>query len=378
MKNKLLAFALLPLLASTNLTAQAASPKVPTKPKTTVVTQKEKSFINDQRTATLSSDEAINIAVYKAANRGVVNIAPVASAEDYIVNHTAEGCGSGVIISRDGSILTNYHVVEDSGHVRVTLWDGSSYHGVVVGVAKQTGFAVVKIKPPETLKLTIIPLGDSSQLEVGRHVFAIGNPFGLDRSMTVGIVSSLGRTIPVAKGRLIKGIIQTDAAINPGNSGGPLLDSLGRVVGITTAIYTNNGLSSGVGFAIPINIAKNVIPQILDYHRVLRPELGVEVTPAGEVGLRVLKVAKGSPADKAGLSGAKIVVYDIGGGLVLQKPDLTVADIILEADGVATNTVDGLMSYIESKKPNQVVTLTVIRTGRAIKIPVKLIGGVSD
>lgn len=141
-------------------------------------------------------------------------------------------------------------------------------------------------------------------------------------------------------------------------------------MGITTAIYTNNGLSSGVGFAIPINIAKNVIPQILDYHRVLRPELGVEVTPAGEVGLRVLKVAKGSPADKAGLSGAKIVLYDIGAGLVV-KPDLSVADIILEADGVQTNTVDGLMSYIESKKPNQVVTLTVIRNGRAVKIPVK-------
>lgn len=370
------------LLLSTLTPTLALSPKAVTKPKITAAPikeiVKEKSFVNDQRPATLSNAEAINIAVYKSANRGVVNIAPVASAEDYIVNHTAEGCGSGVIISRDGSILTNYHVVEDSGHVRVTLWDGSSYHGVVVGVDKQTDLAVVKIKPPETLKLTIIPLGDSSQLEVGRNVYAIGNPFALDRTMTVGIVSSLGRTIPVAKGRLIKGVIQTDAAINPGNSGGPLLDSLGRVVGITTAIYTNNGLSSGVGFAIPINIAKNVIPQILDFHRVLRPELGVEVTPAGEVGLRVLKVAKGSPADKAGLSGAKVVVYDIGNGLVLQKPDLSVADIILEADGTPTNTVDGLMSYIESKKPNQVVTLTVIRSGRAVKIPVKLIGGVSD
>jgi len=149
----------LPLLATANLTAQANSPSLPAKPKTTVVAakekSKEKSFVSDQRPTTLSSDEAINIAVYKAANRGVVNIAPVASAEDYILNHTAEGCGSGVIISRDGSILTNYHVVEDSEHVRVTLWDGSSYHGVVVGVDKQTDLAVVKIKPPETLKLTI-------------------------------------------------------------------------------------------------------------------------------------------------------------------------------------------------------------------------------
>jgi len=365
--------------ASTTKAGVKSGPKLSPKPAARPGVKKSESvFVNDIRPATLSGDEIINIAVYKGANRGVVNIAPVASAEDYILNHTAEGCGSGVIISSDGNILTNYHVIEQSEHVRVTMWDGSSYHGVVSGIDKQTDLAIVKIKPPETSKLTIIPLGDSSQLEVGRRVFSIGNPFGLDRTMTVGVVSSLGRTIPVAKGRLIKGVIQTDAAINPGNSGGPLLDSLGRVVGITTAIYTTNGLSSGVGFAIPINIAKNVIPQILEHHRVLRPDLGVEVTPAGEVGVRVLRVAKDSPADKAGLSGPKVVVYDIGNGLVLQKPDFTVADIILEADGIATNTVDGLMSYIESKQSNQVVTLTVIRSGRAIKIPVKLIGGVSD
>jgi S1-C subfamily serine protease len=339
---------------------------------------KKEVFLNDLRPPVLSNDEIVNITVYKNANRGVVNIAPLVSAEDYMVNHTAEGCGSGVIISTDGNILTNYHVVDNAEHVRVTLWDGSSFHGKVVGIDKQTDLAVINIKPPATTQLTVIPLGDSSQLEVGRRVFSIGNPFALDRTMTVGIVSSLGRTIPVAKGRLIKGVIQTDAAINPGNSGGPLLDSLGRVVGITTAIYSTTGGSSGVGFAIPVNIAKSVIPQILDHHRVLRPELGVEVTPAGEVGLRVLTVAKGSPADLAGLSGAKIVIYDIGGGIALQRPDLTVADIILEADGIPTNTVDGLMSYIESMKPNQAVTLTVIRNGRAVKIPVKLIGNVSD
>lgn len=349
---------------------------------TTVVTPARKApvFLNDLRPPVLSNDEIVNITVYKNANRGVVNIAPLVSAEDYMVNHTgvAEGCGSGVIISTDGNILTNHHVVDNADHVRVTLWDGSSFHGKVVGVDKQTDLAVINIKPPATTKLTVIPLGDSSQLEVGRRVFSIGNPFALDRTMTVGIVSSLGRTIPVAKGRLIKGVIQTDAAINPGNSGGPLLDSLGRVVGITTAIYSTSGGSSGVGFAIPINIAKSVIPQILDHHHVVRPELGVEVTPAGEVGLRVLTVAKGSPAETAGLSGAKIVIYDIGGGIALQRPDLTVADIILEADGIPTNTVDALMSYIESTKPNQAVTLTVIRNGRALKIPVKLIGNVSD
>ncbi len=362
-----------PATKTSTLKSQQAAEQIKSRP----VKAAEKVFVNDIRPATLSNDEIVNIAVYKGANRGVVNIAPLASAEVYTLNHSAEGCGSGVIISSDGNILTNYHVINDAEHVRVTLWDGSSFHGLVKGIDKQTDLAIVNIKPPETSNLTIIPLGDSSQLEVGRRVFSIGNPFGLDRTMTVGVVSSLGRTIPVAKGRLIKGVIQTDAAINPGNSGGPLLDSLGRVVGITTAIYTTNGLSSGVGFAIPINIAKNVIPQILEHHRVLRPELGVEVTPAGEVGVRVLRVAKDSPAAKAGLAGPKVVLYDIGNGMVLQKPDFTVADIILEADGIPTNTVDGLMSYIESKKSNQVVTLTVIRSGRAVKIPVKLIG-VSD
>lgn len=318
--------------------------------------------------------EEENIRVYKSASKGVVNIAPVASAENYILNNAPpQGFGSGIIISDDGVILTNYHVVDNAEHVRVTFFDGSSLHGLVIGADQQTELAVIKVTPPKDFKLTVIPFGDSSRLEVGRRVLVIGNPFSFDRTLTGGIVSSLGRTMMTEQGRLIKGIIQTDAAINPGNSGGPLLDTQGRVVGVTTAIFSKSGQSSGIGFAIPINIAKNVIPQLLEHRRVLRPELGVEATPAGEVGLRVLSVTKGSAADKAGLSGPRIVLYDIGGGLALQKPDWAFADIILAVDGQPTNTVDSLMAYIESKKPNQVVTLTIIRSGRVVKIPVKLI-----
>lgn len=322
----------------------------------------------------LDRQEEENIRVYKSASKGVVNIAPVASAENYILNNMPpQGFGSGIIISEAGVILTNYHVVEGAEHVRVTFHDGSSLHGLVIGVDPQTELAVIKVAPPKGFKLTVIPFGDSSKLEVGRRVLVIGNPFSFDRTLTGGIVSSLGRTMMTEQGRLIKGIIQTDAAINPGNSGGPLLDTQGRVVGITTAIFSKSGQSSGIGFAIPVNIAKNVIPQLLEHRRVLRPELGVEVTPAGEVGLRVLSVSKGSPAQLAGLSGPRIVIYDIGGGLGLQKPDWSFADVILAVDGTPTNTVDSLMAYIESKKPNQVVTLTVIRSGRVVKIPVKLI-----
>jgi S1-C subfamily serine protease len=213
--------------------------------------------------APLSEDEKVNIRVYKTANRAVVNVSTVASAEETMMNNgvVKEGFGSGSIINPDGYILTNNHVVEGFQNVRVTLWDGTNLPGQVVGVDPQTDLAVVKVDPPKNIKLTVLPLGDSGQMEVGRRVLAIGNPFGLDRTMTVGIVSSLGRTMTTAQGRAIKGIIQTDAAINPGNSGGPLLDSQAKIIGINTAIFSRAGQSAGIGFAIPINIAKNIIPQ---------------------------------------------------------------------------------------------------------------------
>jgi S1-C subfamily serine protease len=331
--------------------------------------------VSEKPDAPLTEDERVNVRVYKAANRAVVNISTAASAEETLMNPNnagKEGFGSGAIISDDGYILTNNHVVDGFQHVRVTLWDGTNLQGAVVGVDPQTDLAVVKIDPAKGTKLTVLPLGDSAQMEVGRKVLAIGNPFGLDRTMTDGIVSSLGRTMNTAQGRAIKGIIQTDAAINPGNSGGPLLDSQGKMIGINTAIFSRAGQSAGIGFAIPINIAKNIIPQLIAHHHVQRPEIGVDVVVFSDKGLKVQKVVKGSSAEAAGLQGLRYLQFNLGNGLVLNQQDWGYADLILEVDGQPVKTIDAFFSYIESKKPNQVVTLTILRAGKKIKIPVKL------
>lgn len=327
----------------------------------------------------LTEEEKVNIRVYKTANRAVVFISTMSSAEDTMMNNglVKEGFGSGSIISPEGFILTNNHVVENCQNVGVTLWDGTSLPGQVVGTDPQTDLAVVKIEPPKGAKLTVLPLGDSAQMEVGRRVLAIGNPFGLDRTMTVGIVSSLGRTMTTAQKRTIKGIIQTDAAINPGNSGGPLLDSQGKIIGINTAIFSHAGQSAGIGFAIPINIAKNIIPQLIAHHKVQRPEIGVDVVVFSNAGLKIQRVAKGSPAEAAGLQAFRILQYNLGNGMVLNQQDWLNADSILEVDGQPVKTIDAFFSYIESKKPDQVVTLTILRAGKKLKIPVKLTVGTS-
>lgn len=319
----------------------------------------------------LTEEEALNIRIYKATNKAVVNISSMASAEDLMTNAMpTEGFGSGMIINEKGYILTNNHVVRGADHLVVTLFEGSNVPAELVGFDPHTDLAIIKINPPKNVVLSTIPLGDSSQLEVGRKVLAIGNPFGYDRTLTEGIVSSLGRTIKSENGRLIKGIIQTDAAINPGNSGGPLLDLSGKVVGINTAIFSGTRQSSGIGFAIPINIVKNIIPQLIQHHKVLRPDMGLEVIPDGK-GLRVWRIAKGGPADLAGLSGPKLLLYRYG-DLEWRQIERSYADLIVAVDDVPVNSVDALMSYVESKKPNQVVTLTIIRANRQQKIPVKL------
>ncbi len=326
----------------------------------------------------LTEEEKLFIRIYKTSNRGVVNISTVSSAEEMMTNAVpADGFGSGFIIGTEGYILTNHHVVRGSDHLLVTLYDGSTVQAGLVGYDSQTDLAVLKIKPPKGITLTPIPLGDSSSLEVGRRVLAIGNPFGFDRTLTEGIVSSIGRTIKSENGRLIKGIIQTDAAINPGNSGGPLLDLSGRVVGINTAIFSGTRQSAGIGFASPINIAKNIIPQLIEFHRVLRPDMGVDVIAEEGGGLRVMRLTRGGPAAAAGLQGPRVLVYRYG-ELEWRQIERGFADLIVAVDNVQVNSVDSLMSYIESKKPNQVVTLTVIRANRPLKIPVKLTVGASD
>lgn len=353
-------------------TAESAKPANRPAPK------EQKTVTNSAGKTSLTEEEKLFIRIYKASNRGVVNISTVSSAEEMMTNAVpADGFGSGFIIGTEGYILTNHHVVRGSDHLLVTLYDGSTVQASLVGHDSQTDLAVLRIKPPKGISLTPIPLGDSSSLEVGRRVLAIGNPFGFDRTLTEGIVSSIGRTIKSENGRLIKGIIQTDAAINPGNSGGPLLDLSGRVVGINTAIFSGTRQSAGIGFAIPINIAKNIIPQLIEFHRVLRPDLGVDVIAEEGGGLRVMRLTRGGPAAAAGIQGPRVLVYRYG-ELEWRQIERGFADLIVAVDNVQVNSVDSLMSYIESKKPNQVVTLTVIRANRPLKIPVKLTVGASD
>lgn len=323
---------------------------------------------------TITSEEATNIRIYKAANKAVVYLSNISQVEDPFFNVVpSEGCGSGTIISADGYILTNYHVIKNSEQVRVTLFDGTVLPAKLVGEDAPNDLAVLKITPPANIALTTIPFGDSSKLEVGRRVLAIGNPFGLDRTLTQGIVSSLGRTLRTENGRLIKGIIQTDAAINPGNSGGPLIDTSGKLVGINTAILSRAGQSAGIGLAIPINIAKHIVPELIAHHGIVRPDLGILAVQVVDSGLRVVRLDPQGPAAKAGLSGPKLMVFR-DGPFTYQNVDITLADIILAIDNVPVHSADDLLSYVELKKPGQVVTLSVLRGSRLIKITVKLTG----
>lgn len=252
----------------------------------------------------LTPDEAVNVRVYKMANRGVVNISRITDQDILFSMIPHEGVGSGSIISAEGYILTNFHVIEGGNIIKVTLWDGTTLRGKLVGEDPSNDLAVIKVDPPPNKPLTVLPLGDSAKIEVGRRVFAIGNPFGLDRTMTIGIVSSLGRTLRTENGRVIKGILQTDAAINPGNSGGPLLDTSGQIIGITTAIKSLAGQSAGIGLAIPINIAKSIIPELIAHHYISRPEIGIQGIETDN-GLRVVYVEPEGPAAKAGISGPR-------------------------------------------------------------------------
>ncbi len=350
-----------------SLTAAISSTSAPAWAKTPSL---QKQLTKSEASGALTPDEAVNVRVYKSCNRGVVNISSITEHDIMYRVVPQQGTGSGSIISADGYIMTNYHVVEKASDIQVTLWDGTTLHGTAVGQDPSNDLAVIKIDPPANKPLTVIPFGDSSTLEVGRRVFAIGNPFGYDRSMTAGIVSSMGRTLQTENKRVIKGVIQTDANINPGNSGGPLLDTSGRMVAITTAIFTRNGAYTGIGLAIPINIAKRIIPELIAHHFISRPEIGIQGV-AAENGLRVVQVDPDGPGGKAGISGPKTVKYLIN-GISWNVTDAGLADVITAIDNAAVRSEDDLLSYIESKKAGDVVTLTIIRSKKVLKIPVKL------
>ena len=322
----------------------------------------------------LTPEEIVNIAVYERTNRGVVNITTKSARVDgfFLLEIPEEGTGSGAVLDKAGHVLTNYHVVEGAREVAVTLFNQKTYEASLVGADPVNDIAVIRIDSPKD-ELHPIQLGDSRNLQVGMRVYAIGNPFGLERTMTTGIISSLNRSLQVHAGRTIKSIIQIDAAVNPGNSGGPLLDSHGRVIGINTAIASRTGQSAGVGFAIPVNLINRVAPQLIQHGRVIRPDIGIQRVYETEHGLLIARLTPNGSAERAGLRGPR-VVRTRRGPFVVERIDRSAADLIVEADGKKVETVDDFLSYIESKKPGQQVELTIIREGRRLRVPVMLGG----
>ena len=342
--------------------------------------RQEEQFINPQdvqAAVAFTPDEEINIRVYRTASPAVVNITTTAMAYDFFLNPIPkEGTGSGAIIDRSGHILTNFHVIDGARRLEVTLADGSKWPARPVGADPSNELAVIKIDAP-TEKLAVIPLGDSSKLVVGQKVLVIGNPFGFERTLTAGIVSSLGRSIRADNGRLIRGIIQTDAAINPGNSGGPVLNSGGEVIGVSTAIFSPSGGSVGVGFAVPINTAKRLIPELIKRGYVARPFLGItghEVFPAlaqtlklpVKEGIMVVEVTPGSPAHSAGIRGGDRAVQV--GNMIVRLG----GDIITEVDQVKVRTFEELSDFIDAKRPGDTVALTFNRQGKLNVVEVRL------
>jgi S1-C subfamily serine protease len=321
-------------------------------------------------------EERVYIEVYERVNRSVVNITTKSARVDFFLRETPlEGAGSGSILDQQGHVLTNYHVVEGAQEIRVTLYDGESYEATLVGHDAMSDLAVLRIQAPAE-RLFPVTTGDSSRLRVGQRVIAIGNPFGLERTMTLGIVSSLNRTLPSRRGRTLKSIIQIDAALNRGNSGGPLLDSRGRLIGVNTAIASSTGENTGVGFAIPVSTVARVVPQLIQRGRVIRPELGVTRVLENERGVVLVSLSSGGPAEKAGLRGFKLVREKKRRGPFTyeeQKIDRSQADTIIGVAGQNVRSADDLLSLVESHRPGDTIDLTILRDGRELVVPVTLV-----
>ncbi|MDQ3322941.1 MAG: trypsin-like peptidase domain-containing protein [Acidobacteriota bacterium] len=322
---------------------------------------------------TTVSDEQNSIEVYRTLSPGVAFITSSGLRQNYFgdLSETPSGSGSGSVIDNQGRILTNYHVIEGAQKLMVSLGGAQKYPARVVGGDPDTDLAVIQIEPPAS-GLTVIQLGDSDKLSVGQKVLAIGNPFGLDRTLTTGVISGLERPIRGVNNRPIEGAIQTDASINPGNSGGPLLDKYGRMIGINSQILSRSGGSVGVGFAIPVSIAKRVVPQLIQFGEVRRPKLGASLASveqlSGQIqlpvnsGLLVRGVLRGGAASNSGIRGLS---QDASGEVVL-------GDIIISVDGEKVGTSDDLYRYLDKKQIGDTVQVQVYRDGRTLAIPVKL------
>ena len=318
----------------------------------------------------LSAGEKSTIAVFREASPSVVHITVIAVQRDlFTLNlyQIPEGTGSGFVWDNSGNIITNFHVIQNADAAQVTLADQSSWKARRVGVAPDKDLAVLRIDAPAN-KLRAIPVGTSKDLQVGQSVFAIGNPFGLDQSLTTGVISALGREIESVTRRPIQGVIQTDAAINPGNSGGPLLDSAGRLIGVNTAIYSPSGASAGIGFAIPVDTVNRIVPELIRSGKVTRPGMGIQVAEdqiaerLGVTGVLVVEVAQGSAAAKAGLRPTR---REASGRVKL-------GDVITSIDGKKIESANELFLALEKYKIGDSINVSLLREGKAVQVKVTL------
>ncbi|RLT19269.1 MAG: PDZ domain-containing protein [Planctomycetota bacterium] len=329
---------------------------------------------NEDRRFTV--EEQTNIAVYEAVNRSVVNINTKATVATglFLMEVPSEGAGSGIVLDREGHVLTNFHVVEGAREIQAVLYDGSAHAARVIGIDPATDVAVIKVEAPQAI-LHPATFGMSNDLRVGQRVFAIGNPFGLERTLTTGIISSLNRSLPTKTGRTIKSIIQTDAAINPGNSGGPLVDSGSHLIGMTTAIASRTGQSAGVGFAIPVGTLSRIVPQLIRQGKVVRPDAGIARVYQSDAGLVVAELAPDGPAERAGLRGFKIIRERRRQGpftVESSRVDRAGADLIVAVAGQAVRTADDFLSAVESRNPGDEVLISVQREGHQLDVTVVL------
>jgi S1-C subfamily serine protease len=321
-----------------------------------------------------TQDEANSIEIYQRVSPAVVNITSTTVDFDFFFNAMPkQGSGSGAIIDKQGHILTNYHVVEGARTLEVTLSDKRKLKAKIIGADPSNDLAVIRVDPAGK-PLSVVQLGSSSNLQVGQKVLAIGNPFGLEGTLTTGVISSLRRSIRAENGKLIDDVIQTDAAINPGNSGGPLLNSQGELIGINSQIFSTSGGNIGIGFAVPVNTAKTIIPDLISEGRVRRAYArlsGYDLAQALDLpvdhGILVVRTQSDDSFAQAGIRGGR-QTYLVGNSLMILG-----GDIIAEADGQSISSMAELDRVIDRKRPGDVVNLKVYRQGREMAVRVALI-----
>lgn len=313
-----------------------------------------------------TSDEKAVIDLFEEGAPSTVFITTSNYQRDYWTTDITEipkGSGTGFVWDKEGHIITNFHVIQGADRAKVTLSDQTTWDAKLVGYAAGKDLAVLKIDAPAN-QLRAIPLGTSENLKVGQFVFAIGNPFGLDQSLTSGVISALGREIESVSGIPIRDVIQTDAAINPGNSGGPLLNSAGELIGVNTAIYSPSGAYAGIGFSIPVDVVKWAVPQLIEHGKVMRPTMGVELDPynfarrVGVEGVMVRNVYKGSAAEKAGVSPT----------FRNRKGEIELGDIIVGINQETIKSRNDLLLALEEYQPGDEVVLKVIRAGDLLEL----------